>query len=95
MHVFEGRDGRMKRSIAEACFRFEAHLNRWNLTVHYEAFMDSPLYGCTAERAMALLELNLLGLLVDTPEPSQRWRLEQIGLHPDWVELLHLSRTPG
>ena len=95
MHVFEGRDGRMQRSIAEGRFGFDEALNRWKLSVHYEAFMDSPIHGFTAEGATALLELNLAGLLVDTPQPSQRWRLEHIALHPDWVELLQFSRPPG
>jgi hypothetical protein len=95
MHVFEGRDERMKRSVAEGCFVFDEHRNRWQLVIEYEAFMDSPLCGFRAERMTDLLELSLLGLLVDTAQPSQRWRLEQVGLHPDWLELLPVSRAPG
>lgn len=95
LHTFEGSDGRGKRSIAEARFSVLEHLDCWRLVVEYEAFMDSPLYGFTADRFADLLELNLWDLRVDTPQPGQRWRLEQIALHPDWLELLNVSRGPG
>jgi hypothetical protein len=94
LHTFEGRDGRGKRSISEARFIFLEQPERWRLMVEYEAFMDSPLYGLTADRAEELLALKLWSVCVDTPQPSQRWRLEQIALHPDWLELLHVSKSP-
>ncbi len=94
LHTFEGRDGRGKRSISEARFSFLEPLDRWRLVVEYEAFMDSPLYGFTAERFEDLLELNLWTLRVDTPQSGQRWRLERIALHPDWLELLNVSSSP-
>jgi hypothetical protein len=94
LYDYEGNDGREKRSIAEARFEFQESPGRWRLVVEYEAYMDSPLYGLEADSSEELLELSLWNLHVDTPQPNQRWRLEQIALHPDWVELLHLSRAP-
>jgi hypothetical protein len=93
-HLFSGSDGRERHSISEARFTFQASLDRWRLEVEYEAFMDSPLYGLKAEKFEDLPSLTLLKLWVDTPKMNQRWRLEQIALHPDWLELLNCSRAP-
>jgi hypothetical protein len=93
-HVFASSDGRERHSISEARFTFQASLDRWRLEVEYEAFMDSPLYGLKAEKFEELPNLTLLKLWVDTPRMNQRWRLEQIALHPDWLELLNCSRAP-
>jgi hypothetical protein len=95
LHTFEGRDGRGKGSIAEARFSLIEPSGRWQLVVEYEAFMDSPLYGLRADCFADLLELPLWDLCVDTPQPSQRWQLEQIALHPDWLELLNVSKGPS
>ncbi len=93
-HAFSGGDGREKHSITEARFEFQENPERWRLVVEYEAFMDSPLYGFTADCFADLLELNFWNLRVDTPQANQRWRLEQIALHSDWLELLNVSRGP-
>jgi hypothetical protein len=93
-HVFSGADGREKHSIAEARFAFNEHAKHWRLRVEYEAFMDSPLYRFEANTFADLLELNLSDFRVDTPHTNQRWRLEQIALHPDWLELLTVSSAP-
>jgi hypothetical protein len=93
-HAFSGGNGREKHSISEARFEFQENPEHWRLVVEYEAYMDSPLYGFEAECFEDVLELNLARLRVDTPQTNQRWRLEQIALHPDWLELLHVSRGP-
>ena len=93
LHYSYVRSFRQKRSLAEARFELEANTQHWWLSVEYEPFMDSPLYGLRVQRCADLLELDLLSLYLDTPQPSQRWRLEQIALYPDWVEVLHLSRV--
>jgi hypothetical protein len=93
-HVFVSSDGRERHSISEAHFMFQALHNRWQLEVEYEAFMDSPLHGLKVEKFEELPTLRLLKLWVDTPRMNQRWRLEQIALHPDWLELLNCSRAP-
>lgn len=94
LHVFVGHDGREKRSVAEARFIFHNGPDRWQLVVEYEGFMDSPLFAFGAESFADLGRLDLLGLRVDTPRPGLRWRLEHIALHPDWLELLCVSRGP-
>jgi hypothetical protein len=93
-HSFVKGDGRECRSIAEA--RLEPHADNagWGLVVHYEAYMASPLYGFEAQHVADLLDLPLLGLRVDTHLANQRWRLEQIASHPDWLELLLISSRP-
>lgn len=94
LHTYFGRDGREKRSVSEARFEFREGSGGWRLVVEYEAYMDSPFYGFEADGFGTLLELELCSLWIDTPQPFQRWRLEQIAFHPDWLELLHVSRKP-
>lgn len=85
-YCFVGSDGREKHSTAEARFELSPS-QRWRLVVEYEAFTDSPLYGLEAN-CFAELGRDFWNLLVDTPQPSRRWRLEQIAGNPDWLELL-------
>jgi hypothetical protein len=93
-HGFVQGDGRECHSVAEARFEPRADDAGWQLTVHYEAYMASPLYGFETQHVAALLELPLIGLRVDAQLVNQRWRLEQIALHPDWLELLLISSRP-
>jgi hypothetical protein len=94
-HSFQNGDGRETHSVAEAHFEPRPHHEGWRLVVAYEAYMNSPLYHFEAERFADLLELPLWNLRVDTPDLTQRWRLEDIASHPDWLELLHVSSAPG
>jgi hypothetical protein len=94
-HSFVSHDGRECRSIAEARLEPRADDVGWRLVVHYEAYMASPLYGFQTQHVTALLELPLLALRVDTHLANQRWRLERIASHPDWLELLLISSRPG
>ena len=87
-HTFVGHDGREKRSVAEGCFVYQPDSEHWRLTVQYEAFMDSPLYELEANCFEELVDIGLTYLHIAAAQPSQQWRLEQIALHPDWVELL-------
>ena len=93
-HSFVGGDGRDLCSVAEASLEPRADSAGWRLAVHYEAYMASPLYDFKADHVAALLELPLLGLRVDAHLANQRWRLEQIAAHPDWLELLLISSRP-
>jgi hypothetical protein len=93
-HGFIKGDGRECCSVAEARFEPRADDAGWQLNVDYEAYMASPLYGFETQHVAALLELPLLGLRVDTRLANQRWRLEQIASHPDWLELLLISSRP-
>jgi hypothetical protein len=86
-YSFGGSDGREKRTITEARFEFLEHANTWMLMIEYEAFMDSPLYGLKDVSFKKLLALKLWNLWLDTTKPSQRWRLEHIAQHPDWLGL--------
>ncbi len=91
LHAFLNGDRREKRSVSEAHFEYLENPERWRLVVEYEAYMASPLYGFEAESFLGLLELNLWNLRVNTARSDQRWRLEQISLHPDWRELSKVS----
>jgi hypothetical protein len=93
-HSFQNSDGCETYSVAEAHFELRQHSGGWQLVVEYEAYMNSPLYHFKAERFTDLLELPLRNLRVDTPGMSQRWRLEEIALHHDWLDLLHVSSAP-
>lgn len=90
-HAYWGRDGRLRRSLCEAVFEPCPEAERWRLRAEYEPFMDSPLFGLQADRFEDLLEVGLVGLGVRAAQPGQGWRLEQVALHPDWVELLELG----
>lgn len=94
LHTYEGQGGREKFSVSEARFECDPAAGCWRLKVEYEAYMDSPLFDFGADCARALLDLDLHNLLIDTTRPDQRWRLQQIALHPDWLELLCVSRRP-
>jgi hypothetical protein len=94
-HSFHNGDGCETHSVAEAHFELRQHCESWQLMVEYEAYMNSPLYHFEAERFADLLELPLWNFRVDTIDMSQRWRLEEIALHPDWLELLHVSSGPN
>jgi hypothetical protein len=85
-YSFAGSDGREKRTVTEARFELE-HTNTWKLIIEYEAFMESPLYGFKTISFKKLLALKLWNLCLDTAKPSQRWRLEHIAQHPDWLGL--------
>lgn len=56
--------------------------------------MNSPLDHFAAERFADLLKLKLWNLRVDTTDQRQCWRLQEIALHLDWLELLHLTNAP-
>lgn len=94
LHVFVGQGGREKRSVAEARFTSHENPDRWRLVVEDGGYLDSPLSDFGAESFADLGGLDLLGLRLDTPPPGLRWRLEQVALHPDWLELLCVSRGP-
>ena len=90
---FQGGDGRQKSTVTEARFSYQTAFNRWRLVIEYEAYMDSPLYGARIDCFADLADLNLWELRVDA-SPRDRWQLEQIALHPDWLELLLISSRP-
>ena len=92
-YAFQAGDGRQKFTVTEARFCFQAATNRWRLVIEYEAYMNSPLYGFQTERFAHLAVLNIWELRVVTL-PYQRWQLEQIATHPDWLELLLISSRP-
>ncbi len=83
-YSFDGSDGREKRSVTEARFEFLEQTNTWKLTIEYEAFMDSPMYGLKTISFKKLIALKLWNLWLDTAKPNHRWRLELIARHPDW-----------
>ncbi len=86
-YSFGGSDRREKRTVTEARIEFLEQANCWNLMIEYEAFMDSPLYGLKTISFKNLIALELQNLCLDTVKPNQRWRLEQIAQHPDWLGL--------
>ena len=90
---FQGGDGRQKSTVTEARFSYQTAFNCWRLVIEYEAYMDSPLYGVRIDRFTDLADLNLWELRVDA-SPRDRWQLEQIALHPDWLELTLISSRP-
>ncbi len=86
-YSFGGSDRREKRTVTEARFEFSEQTNHWTLMIEYEAFMDSPLYGLKTISVKKLTALKLPNLYLDTVKPNQRWRLEHIAHHPDWLGL--------
>lgn len=92
-YAFQGADGRQKSTVTEARFSHQTAFNCWRLVIGYEAHTDSPLYGVRIGRFADLADLNLWELRVDA-SPRDHWQLEQIASHPDWLELLLISRRP-
>ena len=52
-------------------------------------WMDSPLFGLEAN-CYQKLEGLVNYLQIKAVHPDHLWRLEQLGLHPDWLEVLGL-----
>jgi hypothetical protein len=90
-YSFGGSDRREKRTVTEARFEFLEQVNTWRLMIEYEAFMDSPLYGLKTINFEKLMTLELANFWLDTVKPNQRWRLEQIAQHPDWLGLRNVG----
>jgi hypothetical protein len=93
-YAFMGSDQREKCTVTEARLEFDPDFDAWRLAVEYETYMNSPLYGFETSSFQELLELNIWDLRLDTRQSNQRWRLERVALHSDWLELLHHSRAP-